>query len=183
MDNIEEFWRPIKGYEGIYRVSNLGRIKSLSRLVQCKNGYRKTKEKILKPHINKSGYCSLDLGKKNKHLLHRIVANAFIPNPDNKPCVNHLNGIKSDNKFDNLEWCTYSENEKHSYLVLGKKSNLSKNRQTRKGSKSNFSKFTDLEIEEIKNLILENTKPSKIIIKYNISKSYISRLKNNKRRI
>jgi hypothetical protein len=182
MDNIEEFWRPIKGYEGIYRVSNLGRIKSLSRLVECKNGYRKTKEKILKPHINKSGYCSLDLGKRNKHLLHRIVANAFIPNPDNKPCVNHLNGIKSDNRFDNLEWCTYSENEKHSYRVLGKKANCNL-KEPKKGEESNFSKFTDLEIEEIKKLILENIKPSKIVIKYNISKSYLSMLKNNKRRI
>jgi hypothetical protein len=182
MDRIKEVWQSINGYEDKYQISNLGRVKSLSRLIKCSNGYRKSKEKILKPHIEKTGYCTLDLGKRNKHSLHRIVANTFIPNPNKKPCVNHLNGIKSDNREINLEWCTYSENEKHSYRVLGKKANCNL-KEPKKGEESNFSKFTDLEIEEIKKLILENIKPSKIVIKYNISKSYLSMLKNNKRRI
>ena len=120
MNTEIEIWKSIPEYEGKYECSNLGRIKSMPRFIKCRNGVRKTKEKIMNIFKDKNGYCYLDLGKRNKKLVHRIISIAFINNTENKPCVNHKNGIKSDNRSCNLEWVTYSENEKHSYSVLGK---------------------------------------------------------------
>lgn len=101
-----EEWRPINGYEGLYEVSNLGRIKSL-------NCNHTKKEGILKLYNDKDGYLMVKLSKdKNNRLfrVHRLVAEAFIPNPENKPCVDHINTIKNDNRVENLRWVTYKEN-------------------------------------------------------------------------
>lgn len=103
---MEEIWRPIKNYEGLYEVSNLGRVKSLN--------YRRTgKEEILKNTKNKNGYlvvCLFKNGNKKTFCIHRLVAEAFIPNPDNLPCVDHINTIKTKNEVTNLRWVTYEEN-------------------------------------------------------------------------
>ena len=102
---IEE-WKDIKGYEGLYQVSNLGRVKSL------KFG----KERILKTGVDRYGYISVNLYKNNKRKLckvHRLVAEAFIPNLENKPEVNHLDEDKTNNMVSNLEWCTRNENVNH----------------------------------------------------------------------
>lgn len=122
---MKEVWKNIDGYENEYMVSNLGRIKSLSRNVRTKGGvFRKTKEKIL---VNQMGthYLQVSITRKKTCLVHRLVAKAFVPNPENKPAVNHKDGKKHNNRYDNLEWCTHSENEIHSFKVLGKKANLS----------------------------------------------------------
>ena len=103
---MNEIWKPIRDYEGLYEVSNLGRIK---RLGNDKN----RKEKILKPYKNKLGYLRVTLSKDNKvkyMFIHRLVAIAFIPNPENKPCIDHINTIPSDNRVENLRWATYKEN-------------------------------------------------------------------------
>ena len=101
----EEIWKPIKDYEGLYEVSNLGRVKSLN--------YRKTgKEKILK-NIECRGYLAVCLTKNGKQKLfkvHRLVAETFIPNPESKPCIDHINTIKNDNRVKNLRWVTHKEN-------------------------------------------------------------------------
>ena len=102
---MKEIWRDIVGYEGLYQVSNLGRVKSL--------GNNKTrKEKVLKPEtIN--GYLRVCLfkEKKGKHILvHRLVADAFIPNIDNKPYIDHIDGNPKNNIIDNIRWCTHNEN-------------------------------------------------------------------------
>lgn len=105
----EEIWKPIEGYEGLYDVSSLGNIKNIIT-------YR-----ILKPVRNGYGYLRVFLRKNNKTFtlkVHRLVALAFIPNPKNKPQINHKNGIKSDNKVSNLEWSTAKENSKHSFKIL-----------------------------------------------------------------
>lgn len=115
---MNEIWKDIVGYEGLYQVSNLGRIKSLSRFKKCGKentiGYIKP-ECILKPNKQKSGYCYITLkGKQTKFTtIHRLVAQAFIPNPNDYPCVNHKDENKSNNNVYNLEWCTKAYNNSY----------------------------------------------------------------------
>ena len=110
-----EQWKDIKGYEGIYRISNIGRIKSLERKCTHSNGHSyKIKERILKQFKNNKGYYMVNLFSKdhiNKwNLIHRLVAEVFIPNPNNLPCVDHINAIRDDNRVENLRWVTHKEN-------------------------------------------------------------------------
>lgn len=112
----KEYWKPVVGYEGLYMVSNCGRIKSLDTYRKGKNGsIRFCKGKILKPGTTKNGYLLVGLYKNGKvkfHLVHRLVAEAFLPNPDNLPEVNHKDEDKTNNNVENLEFCdrTYNAN-------------------------------------------------------------------------
>ncbi|MDR0864967.1 MAG: HNH endonuclease [Candidatus Symbiothrix sp.] len=119
-----EEWRNIKGYEDIYQVSNLGRVISLG------NG---NSNHSMPFHIlnssNRGGYLMLHLwkdGKRKRMSIHRLVAEAFLENENKKDTVNHINGDKLDNRIENLEWATYSENIKHAYRV---RLNASKNKK------------------------------------------------------
>ena len=111
---MKELWKDIKYYEGLYQVSNLGRIKSVEREVKNKSGYRIVRSKILASRTDKGGYKIIDLrngAKKKTYKVHRLVAIAFIPNPLNKPEVNHKKEFeKWNNTVDNLEWMTSKEN-------------------------------------------------------------------------
>lgn len=127
-----EIYKNIEGYEGLYQVSNLGNVKSLERI--NKNN-RKVKEKILKPLKLNTKYLSIVLcknGKNNRFLVHRLVAQAFIPNPENKPCIDHINTDRTDNRVENLRWVTYKENSNNP---------ITKTKQKENNHKPNLGKF------------------------------------------
>lgn len=115
LGSMEE-WRDVKGYEGLYQVSNEGRVKSLERYVggNGRNGCLKLiKSKILKQSLHPFGYWQVSLhkdGVQKTEKIHQLVAKAFIPNPENKPHIDHINTIRTDNRVENLRWCTVKEN-------------------------------------------------------------------------
>ena len=113
-------WKDIEGYEGIYQVSSEGNVKALERTVLNKNGKpQRYPEKLLKVDTHSSNtttYCRVTLSKEHKtkrFSVHRLIATAFIPNPEGKPHVNHLDNNGMNNSVENLEWCTHSENMLH----------------------------------------------------------------------
>lgn len=149
---MREIWKEVKGYEGLYEVSNLGRVKSLSRLQKHRTGTTFMKnERIVKitPAIPQkkstfSCYHQVRLEKDDhqvQRFVHRLIASAFIDNPLHKPEVNHKNGIKTDNRIENLEWVTRSENVKHSFAI---------GLQSNKGVKHPLHKLTENEVLEIR---------------------------------
>lgn len=133
---MEEIWEDIKGYEGLYQVSNLGRVRSLDRVVVYTNGRTQFyKGRILAQTKINSGYFTVALGRNGRYLVHRLVAEAFIPNPDNLPCINHIDCNKINNTSSNLEFCTYSYNNNygnHKQLQReGHLNNLKDNKRTK----------------------------------------------------
>ena len=111
--NENEIWRNIEGYEGLYQVSSLGRVKSLG-------NDKSRKDKILFQYESKSGYLYVTLckeGKLKSFRVHRLVANAFIPNPNNFKCVNHKDECKTNNCVDNLEWCDHKYNTNYGTCI------------------------------------------------------------------
>jgi hypothetical protein len=111
----EERWVPLKGYEGLYEISDMGRVKSLKR-IDSLNRFKKT-DHIMSGGLMRDYWCVTlcNDGKQKTPKIHRLVALHFVPNPDGKPEVNHKNGNKLDNRAFNLEWCTDQENTRHSY--------------------------------------------------------------------
>lgn len=111
---MKEIWKEIFGYDGDYLISNYGRVMS----------YKKS-PKIMRPsHSTKSPYYKVQLFRNGEYKIfavHRLVAEAFLPKIDGKPCINHKDGVPSNNRVDNLEWCTMSENSWHSWNVIGRK--------------------------------------------------------------
>lgn len=170
-----EEWENIDGYNGNYEVSNKGRIRSWKN-----NKWGKSdKYKIMSAVISKNKYPQVVLcnnGSTKRHYIHRLVAKAFIPNPENKPNINHKDLDPTNNHIDNLEWCTQSENMKHAYdNGTHKVPNL-------KGEDHARSKFTENDVIEIRNTYSNNSDITQreLAKKYNVSQTAIWSILNNK---
>lgn len=116
MNNTKETWKPVVGYEGLYEVSDLGRVKKVARTITKADGtIKKVDERILKPS-DSNGYQIVGLyrnGVSKPNWVHRLVAQAFIPNPNKLPEVNHKDEIRANNKLDNLEWISHRDNSNY----------------------------------------------------------------------
>lgn len=121
---MQEEWRDIAGLEGRYQVSNFGRVKSLDREEYRRDAHGghatfRYRGRLLSLVKNSKGYNIVPLGKNRPWVsVHRLVAEAFIPNPENKPFINHIDGVRTNNRVANLEWCTNQENQIHARDVL-----------------------------------------------------------------
>lgn len=149
----KELWKPITGYEQFYEVSNLGKVRCVERLIVMPTYTYIKKSKELTQFKDGRGYLHVKLydgsGNPKSWTTHRLVALTFIPNPENKSSINHINGNKLDNRLENLEWCTHAENMKHA----SKLNSWDKSRYV--GENNDLSKLTNEQVltirEEYKN--------------------------------
>lgn len=183
LENLpDELWKPVIGFEDFYEISNMGRLKSLARTESyplkksdpnSKMRTKKYEDKILRQKFKKDkkgelSYLVVPLKGKIKKFAHVLVAQAFIPNPENKPFVNHLKGIKYDNRDFMLEWCTRIENERHSWREL--------NRQSAKGENSSNARLKTHQVLEIRQRYSEGEMPKSIGDSFGVNRSLISNI-------
>jgi hypothetical protein len=171
-----EIWKPVVGYEGLYEVSSLGRVKSLQKTIfREKHGNWVQPERILKNSSQQNGYVAITIyknGKAKRINIHRLVCVSFVQNPNNKPCVNHKNGVKSDNRLENLEWVTFSENTFHAF----NKGFL----KPLKGESNGSSKLLEKQVYEIREKLSKKHSVKSLMEEYSISRSHIQRIRNKK---
>jgi len=155
---MKEIWRDVEGYEGLYMISNLGRVKK--------------DKKIIRDRTSKWGYKHIDLFNKGRKTfrVHRLVVIAFLPNPEGKPHTNHINCDKIDNRLDNLEWATRSENMLHAY---DKGLNHT-------GEKHHYAKLKECEVIEIKKMLKKGRKCKEIGDLYGVSSQTIGDINRGK---
>lgn len=170
---MSEIWKAIEGYEGLYEVSNLGRVRNLDKVDSMGRFW---KGKILTACQQRGNYLYVQLSKDGKQKpmkIHRLVAKAFIPNPDNKPQVNHKDCNKANNRADNLEWVTNQENIDH-----GKRNGRFKGRSN-PGSSNGRAKLTESDIIEIRRTCVKGSREYGMVAlgeKYGVSSTQINRI-------
>jgi len=168
-------WKRVKGFEDSYEVSSDGCVRTIDRICGKRPGLLKSK--ILK-QFDSRGYRFVILsknGSKKNCYVHRLVAQCFIPNPENKPQVNHKNGVKSDNVLTNLEWSTIQDNHLHSYRELNR------HRPNQKGDRNTNSKLTRNQVNDIINRYKSKKSTAIQLAKeFSINKNYVYQLSNGK---
>jgi hypothetical protein len=172
-----EEWRDIRGFEGYYQVSNLGRVRSVDRIVRSRWGTEKpVAGHIIKCGLQPVGYLAMPMSKEGRayrRSVHRLVAESFIPNPEGKPQVNHKNGIKTDNRVENLEWVTGVENCRHAIDE--------KLYEFPKGEERVQAKLTDQAVREIRALAAKGMWHKHIAARYGVGRKAITKVVNRQR--
>lgn len=176
-ENKEQEWFEIPGFNGVYSINAKGDVKN-NGIRPHKTG-RKPSGRILKATINAEGYWwiplrgHIDRMKQRSYSIHRLLAITFIPNPDNKPCINHKNSIRSDNSLENLEWCTFSENNSHAHRVGGQRKYI--------GQRHNQARLSDSQVIEIRKTFQKRKRMMPDFMKnYGVSKGCITAIVDNK---
>lgn len=183
----EEIIKPLNGFEGLYEISNLGYVIGVERIIEFKNTKRHIKRHINKNIPNpKNKYIYVYLFKNNKNYakrLHRLLAEHFIPNPENKPNINHIDGNRQNNNLSNLEWVTSKENSRHMYDVLGFKTpreKIDKMRESQKGEKHHKSKLKEEQVLEIRKKLKDGYSELFLAKEYGVAPNNIHCIKINK---
>jgi hypothetical protein len=160
-DSTIEVWKPVVNYEGIYSVSNLGRVRR-------EISFKRASVRLLKPVSCPQGYLSVKLNwqaKGKTFRIHRLVAIAYVPNPLNKPEVNHIDGVKTNNRDSNLEWATPKENMQHAHYVL--------HAINRRGKENGRAKLTEETVKEVRQLAQSRENFAEIGRKFGVTKEAI----------
>jgi len=172
----EEIWLPVSGYEEIYRVSNLGRVKSIDHFVLVSSGRNRIqKGRMIKADISSKGYTQVSLSKNKSKFhtgVHRLVAIAFIENNNDKPQVNHIDGNKQNNRVENLEWCTNQENQIHAVS-----NNLISHNTS---DKHHMSKLTNTDVRHARYFNKNGFSTKKLSVVYNVTTTAMHNILNNK---
>lgn len=175
---MKEIWKPIKDYEGLYEVSNFGVVRSLDRTVIVNRLGKKVERRIRGTNLKTAkttGYHIVSLCKNSvlkTGLLHRIIAEAFIPNPENKPFINHIDNNGLNNDLSNIEWCTAMENSAHC-----KKQGRNK---APRGDNHPTTKLKEKEVREVKEMIRKGFRVTDIARMYGVRQPLISEIKSGK---
>ena len=162
---MNEIWKDINGYNGSYKISNFGRVKSI----------KYDKEIMLKCWLNSFGYCIVNFsqnGTRKNYRVHRLVAEYFIDNINSLKEVNHIDGNKQNNNVSNLEWCTRQENLKHAHKIGLRKA--------KSGEEHNAVKLKETDVKEIRNLYRNGYTQKNIAEIYNVTQANISTIVLNK---
>lgn len=158
------YWKDIEGFKGLYQINPMGTVRSFA------YGY----PKVMKPHRMKVGYMAITFGGRPRY-LHRLLAEAFIPNPDGKLYINHKDGDKTNNRLENLEWCTHQENMQHAQRTgLVPPSNIGP------GEKSPAAKLTDSKVRSIKDMLAHGYSHQFIADMFGVAKGTIGWIKRGK---